>query len=111
MHIGIVKIGVNRFSLLLQKGKITDSEIQLLNSCISAIKLKSTTELKQIVAIYINRYNNDSLNWLDVSEINDMSSLFYIDAVFKNNYNGDISIWDVSNVIYMTNMFRNTTFN
>ena len=53
------------------------------------------------------------MNWLDVSDIENMSYLFntsmYDDKT--NIYNGDISKWDVSNVTNMRSMFTNTIFN
>ena len=45
-------------------------------------------------------------NW-DVSNVTDMSSMFYN----ATNFNDDISGWDVSNVTNMSMMFRDTPFN
>ena len=45
--------------------------------------------------------NDGNFNWIDTSKITSMSRLFYGDA----DFNGDISLWDVSNVRSMGGVF------
>ncbi len=67
------------------------------------VKVTSKEELRKIIE---ESSINADLNYLDVSEITDMSYLF------KNTkFNGDISQWDVSNVKSMAGMFSDSLFN
>ena len=68
---------------------------------------KTKDELKHMIEDEISKNGNKcSLNHIDVSEITDMSSLF-----FHSSFNGDISYWDVSNVKSMERMFEKSKFN
>lgn len=101
-----------------------------LNLGSNKIKVKTPEELN----IYIQKQIDQEgiycdLNFLDVSEIEDMSFLFAgslfsgdisewnvskvknMSYMFKNSkFNGDISKWDVSNVVEMESMFDNCSF-
>ena len=62
---------------------------------------KTKEELRNLIKQRIKEEGIEvDLNDIDVSEIIDMSRLFE-----NLNFNGDISNWDVSKVIYMTCMF------
>jgi len=47
-----------------------------------------------------------NLNWIDTSELTDMSHVFY--GIL---FDGDISLWDTSNVVTFRNMFDYSNFN
>ena len=53
--------------------------------------------------------NGGNFNWLNTSNITNMSRLF-TNIYLLDHFNGDISNWDVSNVTDMTYMFRESRF-
>ena len=80
-----------------------------INSKSKAIKTycpKTKNELRDIINQRIESEGNKcDLNDINVSEIKDMSELFY-----GSKFNGDISNWDVSKVKYMSSMFWGSKF-
>ena len=71
---------------------------------------KTKKELLVIIKKRIKKEGNEcDLNDIDVSEIDDMSELFYYPPL--DRFNGDISNWDVSNVKDMSLMFADSPFN
>ena len=87
-------------------GTVKREQIRELNIMVNVAVPKDKEELQKIIDIYSDNYPGYSLNWLDVSNITDMSELF------RNTfYIGDISLWDVSNVTNMSGMFKDSQFN
>ena len=65
----------------------------------------SNKDILKKVINYISILDSDAnLNWIDVSNITDMSFLFARENITTNF---DVSKWDVSNVISMNGMFKN----
>ena len=91
--------------------KYINERLHVTTKSFHACKPKTKDELREII---IQRIKEDGkkcdLNNIDVSDITDMSCLFnagswkFGNTIFKN-FNGDISMWDVSNVTNMTEMF------
>ena len=78
-------------------------------SSFSAYSCQPTTkdELKEIIKERISKEGPEcDLNDIDVSQIDDVSYLF-----FESKFNGDISKWNVSNVEDMCAMFMDSKFN
>jgi surface protein len=73
----------------------------------SIIKAENKEQLIKLIKEEIERngYQCD-LNYIDVSQVTDMSSLFS-----ESKFNGDISKWDVSSVTNMKNLFCSCEFN
>ncbi len=94
------------YNKILNNEPVKGQDIEDLDYITSGFKPKNKEELKKIIKFYSDKYPNNSLNWLNVSEITDMSYLFY-----GSKYNGDISKWNVSNVETMAGMFAYSKFN
>lgn len=63
--------------------------------------------IKDIVKDAISEYGNEAdLNFIQTYKVTDMSGLF-----MDTEFNGDISKWDVGNVIKMAEMFKDSSFN
>ena len=80
-------------------------------------------QLKELIALAIRENGiHCDLNFIDVSKVTDMSNLFVDDLAPEwkeehnmgdlsiSMFNGDISKWDVSNVINMSGMFKEARF-
>ena len=81
------------------------TELNWMNNNVSVLVI-NRPQLLELIQCLLEINCNISLNWLDVSKITDMSSIFS-----NSNFNGDISKWNVSKVKDMSNMFSNSNFN
>ena len=73
---------------------------------------KDKKELKSLIDKLIEERGLEAnLNDIDVSNITDMSYLFNVFNSNIHSFNGDISLWDVSNVKDMEGMFAVSKFN
>jgi surface protein len=78
----------------------------ILTGVTDSLILQNTTNLTQLFAGCSSITTINNINYWDVSNVNDMNSLFFL-----SYFDDDISGWDVSNVIDMTAMFNSTPFN
>lgn len=105
----LVRLYLNRFSsLIIDKEKETFNFVNNVKNS-NKFRPKTKEELRNIIEKELERQGPDAdLNFIDTSNITDMSELF------EGLYVGNIKIdkWDVSNVTNMSNMFRyNPEFN
>ena len=98
----------------VRTGKIHDKLKQIINDPNNFRKFKGVIKangkghLRELIWIGQKLFGKDgNFNWIDTSEITDMSELFRRTATF----NGHIELWDVSNVKNMDQMFEHTIFN
>lgn len=81
---------------IIEKLNLDDDNIQTYN-----YHPKTNEELRKLIKELIEERGDEAnLNDIDTSKIDDMSELFQ-----GSSFDGDISLWDVSNVIYMSHMF------
>ena len=84
-------------------------EVLDLTSKSKRIVARDKEHLRELIKKRIAKFGpNCDLNDIDVRQITDMSYLFY---GLTSYFNGDISNWDVSNVIDMRCMFNGSDFN
>ena len=86
---------------------LTYDDYNILISYTGFYKVYDNLELRDLIEYIIKNFGNDcNLNWIDTSNVTNMSGIFE-----KTKFNGNISQWDVSNVIDMSYMFSDSTFN
>lgn len=101
----------NIYDKILRNEKIGRRELKYLRDKIGVCPVKQPGDLRKIVEYYAAKkdYRAETLNWLDVSAVKDMTKLFYgIKQEFSDDF---ISKWDVSGVETMDQMFRYSGFN
>ena len=90
------------------------SEYKILRDLPGLYKVADKKELECMIDYFTGQFGYGcNLNWIDVSDITDMSGLFKCWDPDNDRYrfNGDISLWDVGNVTNMQNMFCGSHFN
>ena len=97
--------GINEYDNIIENIKGIINNPDNFYEYAGCILAKDITQLKRLIHIGCKIFGNDgNFNWIDTSEITDMSNLFY-----KNReFNGHIELWDVSNVTNMRFMFYHT---
>jgi len=95
-------------TLLLNVSKVLPLEMcEKIVYFIYSYTFKDRNELKDAINDYPNNINvYGNISYWNVSNIIDMSYMFH-----RNNLNEDISNWDISSVINMRYMFSNSIFN
>jgi surface protein len=92
----LIYLGENGISI---KAK-TEAAIGLTEFNGQTYEIVSENKLREMIE------NGEDLSRVITSKVNNMDNLF----MNSNPINGDISHWDVSNVLYMRNMFRGISF-
>lgn len=93
----------------IEETEITKEDLQEIGQLSIALGIKepcrNSEALKRLIYFITAIDNYADLNWIDVSEIDDMSKLFN-----RSKFNGFIDDWDVSNVTNMEEMFAGSKF-
>src|SRR5574344_780038 len=98
-------LNLNQFNEKIKANQISLSDLKDID--VYNYHPKDKDELKQIIEERIKQEGPEcDLNDIDVSNITNMSGMFY-----GSNFNGDISKWDVSKVTDMRYMFCGSEFN
>ena len=92
---------------IIDTGRLDTKDMHFILSLPAANYKANNNEIHSLVTNCVKILgDNCNLNWIDVSNVTNMSKLFENSA-----FNGDISNWDVSNVTDMSAMFAWSIFN
>lgn len=92
---------------IIDTGRLDTKDMHFILSLPAASYKANNNEIHSLVTNCVKIFgDNCNLNWIDVSNVTNMSKLFEDSA-----FNGDISNWDVSNVTDMSVMFAWSNFN
>ena len=93
----------------IENCEFTPELVKMLENKVAYYKPRNSEELRKLIEKYIKFAGNScDLNWIDTSEITNMNNLFSpLSSIITCKFNGNISEWDVSNVMSMSYMFCN----
>jgi len=91
------------FSQYGKSGETKTNNLYMFNGDISEWDVSNVTDMSDM--FYCSKFNGDISKW-DVSNVTNMDCMFA-----HSKFNGDISNWNVSNVKDMYGMFSTTKFN
>ena len=110
----IERIHFQRIPFVLDESNIS-TEVDIKNEINNPINFEkykaiirpvSDKDFKELISAGIGLLGMDgNFNWIDTSKITSMTELF------TSEFNGDISLWDVSSVNDMSYMFYESNFN
>ena len=90
-----------------KREELSQNDYNILTNCVGIYKVSGRDELQTLIEYFTEYFGNGcNLNWIDVSNVTDMNSMFW-----NSMFNGDISQWNVSNVSDMFGMFQDSKFN
>ena len=97
------EMGETIYQKLFKGERLTVQELKWTDTNVGIVKI-DRAHLRDLIKNL--RYNDISLNWIDVSDLTNLSNIFEY-----SDFNGDISKWDVSNATDMMCMFSDSKFN
>jgi hypothetical protein len=92
---------------IFNKKKLTKSDLKWMEENVAVYPIYKKWDIQKLIKNTKGKkdYYELNLNWMDVSNLESLSSVFSI-----SRFNGDISKWDVSNCKDFTSMFGSNAY-